>query len=34
MDQSLSIDNYLKSVSEEMGETITIDKFVRYELGN
>ena len=34
MDQSLSIDDYLKSVSEETGETITIDKFVRYELGN
>ena len=34
MDQSLSIGDYLKSVSEEMGETITIDKFVRYELGN
>ena len=34
MDQSLSIDDYLKSVSEEVGETITVDKFVRYELGN
>ena len=34
MDQSLSIDDYLKSISEETGETITIDKFVRYELGN
>ena len=34
MDQSLSIGDYLKIVSEEMGETITIDKFVRYELGN
>ena len=34
MDQSLSIGDYLKSISEEMGETITIDKFVRYELGN
>ena len=34
MDQSLSIDDYLKSVSEEVGEAITVDKFVRYELGN
>ena len=34
MDQSLSINDYLKSVSEEHGETITVDKFVRYELGN
>ena len=34
MDQSLSIDDYLKNVSEEMGQTITVDKFVRYELGN
>jgi len=34
MDQSLSIDDYLKVVSEEVGETITIDKFLRYELGN
>ena len=34
MDQSLSIGDYLKIVSEETGETITIDKFVRYELGN
>ena len=33
MDQSLSIGDYLKSVSEEMGETITVDKFIRYELG-
>ena len=34
MDQSLSIDDYLKSVSEDIGETIIVDKFVRYELGN
>ena len=34
MDQSLSIDDYLKKVSEELGETITVNKFVRYELGN
>jgi len=34
MDQSLSIDDYLKSVSDEVGENITVDKFVRYELGN
>ena len=34
MDQSLNIDDYLKSVSEEIGETITVDRFVRYELGN
>ena len=34
MDQSLSIDDYLKNVSEEMGQTVTVDKFVRYELGN
>ena len=34
MDQSLSIDDYLKSVSEEVGESITVDRFVRYELGN
>ena len=34
MDQSLSIGDYLKDVSEEVGETITIDKFLRYELGN
>ena len=34
MDQSLSIADYLTSVSEELGETITVDKFVRYELGN
>ena len=34
MDQSLSIGDYLKSASEEIGETIIIDKFVRYELGN
>ena len=34
MDQSLSIIDYLNSVSEEVGETITVDKFVRYELGN
>ena len=34
MDQNLSIDDYLKSVSEEAGEIITVDKFIRYELGN
>ena len=34
IDQSLSIDDYLKSVSEEVGESITVDRFVRYELGN
>ena len=34
MDQSLSISDYLKDVSEEVGETITVDKFLRYELGN
>tara|TARA_B100000886_G_scaffold293869_1_gene220184 strand:- start:11549 stop:12373 length:825 start_codon:yes stop_codon:yes gene_type:complete len=34
MDQSLSIGDYLKDVSEEVGETITVDKFLRYELGN
>ena len=34
MDQSISIDYYLKTISEEVGETIIIDKFVRYELGN
>ena len=34
MDQSISIADYLISISEEVGETITIDKFVRYELGN
>ncbi len=34
MDQSLSINEYLKSTSEEVGENITVDKFVRYELGN
>ena len=34
MDQSISIDDYLKTISEEVGETIIIDKFVRYELGN
>ena len=34
MDQSQSIADYLISVSDEMGEDITIDKFVRYELGN
>ena len=34
MDQSINIDDFLKSVSEEAGETITVDKFVRYELGN
>ena len=34
MDQSLSIEDYLKSVSEELGETISVNKFVRYELGN
>ena len=34
MDQSQSIADYLISVSDEMGENITIDKFVRYELGN
>ena len=34
IDQSLSIADYLSIVSEEVGETITVDKFVRYELGN
>jgi len=34
MDQNLSIADYLNSVSEELGETITVDKFIRYELGN
>jgi len=34
MDQSQSIADYLISVSDEMGEKITVDKFVRYELGN
>ena len=34
MDQNLNIDEYLKSVSEDIGETIVVDKFVRYELGN
>ena len=34
IDQSLSIEDYLQNISEELGETITIDKFVRYELGN
>ena len=34
MDQSLSIEDYLNSVSEEVGESIIVDKFVRYELGN
>ena len=34
MDQSLSINDFLESTSKEIGENITIDKFVRYELGN
>ena len=34
MDQNLSIADYLTSVSDEVGETIIVDKFVRYELGN
>ena len=34
MDQSLSINDYLKNVSEEIGSTLTIEKFIRYELGN
>ena len=34
MDQSLSIVDYLKNVSDEIGDIITVDEFVRYELGN
>ena len=34
MDQSLSIEDYLKNISEDLGEAINVDKFVRYELGN
>mgnify|MGYP001353564762 CR=1 FL=1 len=34
MDQSLNIEEYLKNNSEDPNKPITIDKFIRYELGN
>ncbi len=34
MDQTLSIQDYLDSASTNIGETISIDRFIRYELGN